>query len=256
MTDVHVWRLDLSGDSYIVSHLRSTLAADEQEQSKNFKFEVDRNRFVVRRALRRHILASYAHTTTDAIAFVYGAFGKPYARVRGGAGPKFSMSHSGRFALCAISMSADIGVDLEQLRDVAERDEIVRNMLSAREFSHYRMVPQECQATEFLRLWTAKEACVKAIGSGLHVPLPGIDTMQPARDGGISLAPWAMGLWSLRDLSQEMSGFAAAICARGQITSHQLFPPADHDCFASAEACLTDVLRRQVWGPALESHRY
>lgn len=72
----------------------------------------------------------------------------------------FSISHSGHWAVCAVS-DRPVGVDVERPRCSPE---------VARRFFH----PDELLSEDpvFLtRLWTAKEAFVKALGLGLTIPL-------------------------------------------------------------------------------------
>lgn len=72
----------------------------------------------------------------------------------------FSLSHSGHWAVCAVA-DTPVGVDVEQPRCTPAM---------ARRFFH----PDELRSENpiFLtRLWTAKEAFLKALGRGLTVPL-------------------------------------------------------------------------------------
>lgn len=72
----------------------------------------------------------------------------------------FSLSHSGCWAVCAIS-DTPVGVDVELPRCT---------LRIAKRYFH----PEELTAADsvFLtRLWTAKEAFVKALGRGLTIPL-------------------------------------------------------------------------------------
>lgn len=86
--------------------------------------------------------------------------GKP--RIRGLEGVEFNLSHSGRYAACILGDSP-VGVDVQVIRDggkIAER----------------RFLPEEQEAmtrssdpTEtFCRIWTAKEAYLKMLGTGLR----------------------------------------------------------------------------------------
>ncbi len=71
----------------------------------------------------------------------------------------FSLSHSGPYAMCAIS-DHEIGADVQQIRPV--------HMSVARRF-HFRErdwlaeQPHEEQNRDFFRIWTRKEAWVKAV---------------------------------------------------------------------------------------------
>ena len=70
----------------------------------------------------------------------------------------FSLSHSGYFAICAVS-DTPVGVDIERPRNM---DKIAR------------LFPEARTRDDLLRLWTAKEAYLKLLGRGLTVPLDSV----------------------------------------------------------------------------------
>lgn len=79
----------------------------------------------------------------------------------------FSLSHAGHFAACAVS-SSPLGVDIESARctmALAERH------FHPDELSYLNSLPAASQPDALLRLWTAKEAFLKALGRGLSLPL-------------------------------------------------------------------------------------
>ncbi len=73
----------------------------------------------------------------------------------------FSLSHSGPWAVCAVG-EAPLGVDVEQPRCTME---------IARRFFKLEELPETEDKDYLLRLWTAKESFVKALGGGLTIPL-------------------------------------------------------------------------------------
>ena len=88
-----------------------------------------------------------------------GENGKPYFK---GSPLRFSLAHSGPYAVCAVSGS-DIGVDIETPREGSER-------LAARFFAadENRLVAESPQPDrEFCRLWVLKESLIKARGGRL-----------------------------------------------------------------------------------------
>ena len=90
--------------------------------------------------------------------FVQNPWGKPLLQNREDL--HFSLSHSGHWAVCALS-DAPVGVDVEQPRCT---EAVARRFFRSDELTALDPV--------FLtRLWTAKEAFVKALGRGLTIPL-------------------------------------------------------------------------------------
>ena len=115
------------------------------------------------RAGLRHILAAYLELAPRLLEIVEGQHGKP--RLPGG--PHFSLSHSGELALCAVSRSREVGVDLEQLRPVPEAEGIVRKWFTRREQEAYFRALLDRPESAFFEAWTRKEAYLKALGTGL-----------------------------------------------------------------------------------------
>ena len=75
----------------------------------------------------------------------------------------FSLSHSGEWVLCAVS-SQLVGVDVELPRCTLAT---ARRFFALEEVAMLESLPKSAQADALLRLWTAKEAFTKALGTGL-----------------------------------------------------------------------------------------
>ncbi len=93
-----------------------------------------------------------------------GSHGKPFIESR--TDIKINLSHCSALTVCAVGESA-LGVDCEGIRDV--RSGVVRRAFTeseALEIEHSAN-PDLC----FTRLWTLKEAFVKAIGTGVSYPM-------------------------------------------------------------------------------------
>ncbi len=95
-----------------------------------------------------------------AARFACGEHGKPYIE---GSDVFFNLSHSGHFAVCAIS-DCPVGVDVQEVVRADER--LMRRVCTQREYAY--LSSSELGATgEFFRLWTAKESAMKCLGCGL-----------------------------------------------------------------------------------------
>ncbi len=109
-------------------------------------------------------------------------------------GAHISLSHSDEWVACAIH-NCPVGVDIERERSVD--DGIAEVFMSPREFGRYAGCTEEDRIPYFFRLWTAKEAYLKAIGSGFSHDPAGVtldlgdstlrvklETEGPGTDGG------------------------------------------------------------------------
>lgn len=87
----------------------------------------------------------------------YNEHGKPYLE----GGPYFSISHCKAGIAVAID-DAPIGIDIETIRHANE--DLVERTMNEKE----RLGIRELGMREFTRLWTQKEAIVKAEGTGIY----------------------------------------------------------------------------------------
>ena len=167
--EVHAWCVALDVPAETVSRLSAILPADARDRSARFHFERDRRRFVVAHGALQDLLAAYLEVDPACIRFVYNAFGKPALGPEFGSRIKFNLSHSAGYALIGVTAGAEIGVDLERIREGAqpEHAEIARRFFTPAEVDELSRLPDHLQAPAFFRYWTRTEAYVKARGEGL-----------------------------------------------------------------------------------------
>jgi 4'-phosphopantetheinyl transferase len=171
---VHVWRVDLSPARVDLGEAWATMSADERARADRFHFDRDRHRFVGARGALRRILGSYAEAPADELRFVYAAEGKPslaapWSRLR------FNLAHSGDVALIAVTRGREVGVDVERVPSDGLVADVVRVVCSDPERARLGRLRPSAQRRGFARLWTRKEALIKADGRGLGMPLLHID---------------------------------------------------------------------------------
>lgn len=151
-------------------------------------------RRAAQRFLRR-LLAAYRNGDADELALETGAHGKP-ALADGSLA--FNLSHSGDCAALAIARGVEVGVDLESPSRPRPHAALAQRYFCRREAEAIAATIGSERETAFLRLWTAKEAVLKALGRGLAFGLDRLEfdlsTEPPtlcriAPDGGSS-ADW------------------------------------------------------------------
>ena len=84
----------------------------------------------------------------------FGEHGKPFLEH----GPCFSISHSRRYSVLAVSEN-DIGIDIEM-------HEALNEHIARRCFTEEEQEFSKLSTENFLRIWTAKEAVLKFLGTG------------------------------------------------------------------------------------------
>ena len=109
-----------------------------------------------------------------------GDKGKPFWE----GGPHFNLSHSGRYAALAWQDQDEVGLDLEDSEREVDFLELGKRFFARSEADLLSRSPQPRKL--FFEIWTAKEAYIKAIGTGLHHPLDQFITQHQG-----------LGLWNL-----------------------------------------------------------
>jgi len=218
--EVHCWRTTLNRTETEIKRLWQTLAPDEQERARRFRFDKHRRHFIIARGLLRAILSRYLEIEPREVELCYSPYGKPALAPEHGDEPlRFNLSHSGELALYAFNCSRDIGIDVEHVRSEFAEMEIAERFFSRREFAAFVSLPEALRTIGFFNCWTRKEAYIKARGEGLSFPLDKFDVSlapdEPAAllhtDGNTREAE----RWSLSDL-QAGTGYSAALAVEGR----------------------------------------
>jgi 4'-phosphopantetheinyl transferase len=115
------------------------------------------------------------------------------------------MSHSGGLAIYALTADCEVGIDVEEVRDMSDIEEIASHNFSAAEAAQFLSISgMEAKKEAFFRCWTRKEAYIKAVGDGLYLPLDKFQVTLlpdvPARFVQIGNDPRAAAEWTLQHL--------------------------------------------------------
>lgn len=182
---VRLWRVDLgqaSGEAAV-----ATLSAAELARAVRFVFERDRRRYLAAHAALRRLLAETTGIAASELVFDEGPFGKPH--LSDPAAPSFNLSHSGDVALIGIGPpGVEVGVDVEVPRTMSDALELAERHFAPAEIDALRSTPPDQRDHAFLRGWTRKEACLKAIGSGLSIAPHTFDAGIAAAERVVSIA--------------------------------------------------------------------
>jgi len=159
------------------------LDRDERERADRFRFEWDRRDFIAAHALLRHMLAFHLGRPAAAWQFAANGFGKP-AIAEGLRVPDidFNLSHARDLVAAAVALHAAVGIDAEKI-DPAKADfDVAQRYFAPAEIEILRRTPSTEQAVCFFRLWTLKEAYLKATGAGFGTSLDSFAfTLSPIR---------------------------------------------------------------------------
>ncbi|MER5646780.1 4'-phosphopantetheinyl transferase superfamily protein [Streptosporangium sp. NPDC002524] len=161
---VRVWRVELDRPAGATLGWR-LLSGAERERALALADPVERRRYVVAHVALRTVLGGLCGVPADRLAFGRDGSGRPCLLSPGGRPvPDFNLSHSDAWALVAVAPpGARVGVDVERVRAGFDHLEMARRFYQPEEVAR---LPAE-GPDGFFRLWTAKEAYIKASGAGL-----------------------------------------------------------------------------------------
>lgn len=165
MDGARLWLVDLDAGSEFDDWL--LLDPQEQARAARFVFEHDRRRYTAAHAALRRLLAAFTGRPTEEIRYVVGEFGKLH--LVDDRGVTFNLSHSEDVGLIGIGHGAALGVDVEVLRPVTDAPALAADNFTSAEQGTLSAAPASERDLVFFWGWTRKEACLKAIGSGLSI---------------------------------------------------------------------------------------
>ena len=155
-----------------VARWLEALDAHERVAAGRFRFVADQRQYIVAHALARGLLGAVTTSPAASLAFRRQPGGKPELAQAGA--PRrpatkvgFSLSHTRTLVAVAVGRGWTLGIDVEPSGRRAAATEIAERHFAPAEA---QLVNRQGLAT-FLRLWTLKEAYVKATGEGLARPL-------------------------------------------------------------------------------------
>lgn len=192
-----IWREDLAAAptdgavAYVLAlKAANPLAPTSRDLSEAPANEPARAAFLGRRGLTRRIVALRLGVDADEVAIGHAASGAP---VLVSLPAELHLSVAGRGDVCAIALAPNaIGVDIEPIGRV---EEPAWNILHERERHALRSRGGASRHECFLRIWTAKEAYLKALGLGLALEPSGV-VISGQADGAFSVSICAGGAMS------------------------------------------------------------
>lgn len=146
----------------------SLLSEEERQHFEKLRRIEDKLSYAKAHILIRKSLQKYLSFPAAEIEFTKSSFGKPGVSVPNGL-PKieFNITHCEMLVACAVALSP-VGIDAESRLRVLE-PETIDFILHPREKSEMKSVDQKEWSETALRIWTCKEAALKALGVGLQI---------------------------------------------------------------------------------------
>ena len=158
------WSFPLSSDEPSPASLAS-LSREERERGQGFVQATKRNRFVSAKSCLRELLGRHLGTAPAELEIAYGEHGKPFLSDH----PElsFNLSHSDEMGAVIIGDGRAVGIDIEDTARPRSFEAIALRFFADEERAWMTAGAPVESAERFYRIWTNKEAYVKALGVGL-----------------------------------------------------------------------------------------
>ena len=212
--EISVMKVDLSGNAAREEVAASWLNEPERSRCESFLPE-PRRHFILCRAALRAILCQELGCHNGELSFGEGEHGKPFAQLDGRAvSVSFSVSHSGRCGLIALAQAGRLGVDVEQIVPKRRLNSLIEAVMGPDERRELGEMGEQDRLRQFFRLWTCKEALVKALGTGFSTDISSFQVPSNIRRGksvGVFRFPNLPALtWRLEAIDAEEFAVALA----------------------------------------------
>ena len=137
--------------------LLNELPVELHERANRYKFEADSINFVLGRLLLKEGLKDNGLKNLFS-EVLYQKSGKPFLK-----DVYFNISHTEGFVICSLSKHAEIGIDIEKIKQVKLDD--FESFFTRIEWADINSNPFPLQ--KFYWYWTRKESIIKALGVNL-----------------------------------------------------------------------------------------
>ena len=199
--EVHLWWLDLDRGP-VPERL---LSAAERERFARIRRPGARERRIRARARVRELLGACLDLAPAEVPIAVAPGGRPFLP---DCELSFNLAHSGPVGVLALATRATVGVDVELRRG---REPLSRALCEA---EAARVAAAADREGEFLRHWTAKEAHLKALGTGIRHRLSDLEVRMDLEGCRVLRGPGAEHGWPLVVLERP-DGAIAALTASG-----------------------------------------
>lgn len=220
---VDLWCARLDVATEVVEELYSFLSPHEKVRADRFHFARDRSRFVVSRGALRELLGGYLKIAPASVELANDEKRKPFVQ----AGPhlssqapvRFNASHSESLAVFAFSRELELGVDIEYIHRDIDFAAISERHFAPEERVELNQLASDARREAFFRVWTRKEAYLKATGDGLRTSLGSFTVSLETSPGPILLTINDLTVSTMYSFAPA-ADYAGAVVAEG--TGHDL----------------------------------
>ena len=193
------------------------LNANEQLQCQTFANPAVQKRFLLSRCLLHHGLSQLANRPPHQWSFIKNEHGKPELEPSQNQSDfkgclHFNLSHSGNWIAFTFADVA-VGVDIQDMKADVPCFKIAKRFFHISEIQKLESMKKFQQIDYFFKLWTLKEAYLKAVGTGLSGGLKSFCIETSHQD----LNPFSCYTWKL-DTQYMLSIVLSSNVSQGSVS--------------------------------------
>ena len=197
----HIWSVQYTDLACYYPILSSLPSMDEVTRAAGFKKPVEARRYILRHAMVRAILGHYLDQEPAESQFIRATTGKPYLDPKANVQDiRFSLSHTDTMICLGISQKSEIGLDIVKIDPHYPFFETGQYLFSPDERRWIAQTAPEGRLLRFFRIWSLKEALLKATGSSVNM-------MKEAEVSGIMTGHFLDGFYPVHLGKKEMRFF-------------------------------------------------
>ncbi|MDF1794949.1 MAG: 4'-phosphopantetheinyl transferase superfamily protein [Coxiellaceae bacterium] len=164
----HILVADLNQLEHCLSKYTGYLSVIEADRANRFVNQQLRDSFALAHGWLREQLAGYLSVAPTELQFDSNQYGKPFLV---GGELQFNLSHSKQRVALAISRSGDVGIDIQHHDTKVELAAIAKRFFAVEEVAWFEQAPESEKLLVFYKIWSLKEAYMKAVGMGMSLSL-------------------------------------------------------------------------------------
>ena len=177
--EIHVWAIWLTAPDEVSNAYRALLGLEEIVRADKFAFENLKRRYEIAHGALRLLLARYLECPPCAVSFKIGPRSKP--ALKGDSALQFNLSHSVDLAVFAFAVGCELGVDVEQVREIKEMENIASRYFCEAEASDLSSIARSEVKKEEIERDRRCNGSASAFGKGKNAARKRTHRLQPAR---------------------------------------------------------------------------
>lgn len=151
--------------------LPNVLNQEEIARAERFVVEHAKQEFLTARITLKYLLASILGIEPMAITFKTNDYKKPFLSFTHQQAINFNVSHTRDWVAILISREKNVGIDIQYHQLKTDFLKIAKRFFYGDEYELLLKASPNQKKHFFYRMWAAKEAIIKAIGTGMYYPL-------------------------------------------------------------------------------------